>query len=449
MNNKDKYTEMYKEIDNIYPSDNAQQTILESYEGINVMVDYFADNLKIDERKFTKEFNRLLGELLSYYGNGDSIMSQLPAQFIFNDTHKKKFIDILPLSDKELFDIIKKWTQETSKKFGGTAVNDRTIKEIFSVTYPYLYIAFTTKNEELRMNIFLMVNMLMYSMAYAVFFPNYEFIQDKGEYVIQNVLINKGYAKYENIYDLMIKTSMDTFITFSNRPLTDRVLYEVTWSNIQGKMKYYMKQFFQAYQSVGNKYLTTTKDVLTTRDKDGEASVVDSNIENDSSVINKLVKDVTTYVGTPTYVEDKILRATLLKIMGVDTRTKRNNIEKKTLVERNLSNMIIELQKTRDFDLVIHNLFANFLWSDDNKNLTVKQIETPFFLDRIIRDISYIKKSNIYIVKIIELLDNYISKVLSGRGKDIEQLDNKTIQRYRKSLIYYFALLSQLVMKRN
>lgn len=443
------FRNVYEYLIETYSLGNTKDTFLESYEGINVMVDYFRENLHIEENKFRKNFNKLLGELLSYYGNGNSIIHQMPSQFVFNDEHKKRFIEILPLSDDEIFNIIKSWTKETANKFGGSMINDRTIKEIFSITFPYTYIAFTTKSEELRMNILMMINMLMYSMSYAIFFPKFDFIEDKGEYVIQNVLINKGYAKYENIYDLMTKTSIDTYETFSKRPLTDRVLYEITWSNIQGKMKYYMKQFYQAYQSVGNKYLTTTKDVLTTRDKDGEASIVDSNIENNSAVINRLVKDVVTYIGTPEYIEDKILRATLLKIMGINTRNTRSDIEKKTLVERNLNDMIIELQKTRDFDLIINNLFANFLWSDDNKKLSVNQIETPLFLDKIIYDISYIKKSNIYINKIIEILDIYIGKTLSGRGKDFDKIDNKTRQRYRKSLIYYYALLSQLVMKRN
>lgn len=449
MDMKISFKNVYQYITKVYKNATKTNFFLESYEGINIMVDYFKDNLKINERDFLNKFNKALTELLSYYGNMDSILGRMPAQLIFNEKHKKKFIEILPLPKDDIVNIIKSWTKETSRQFGGTTINDRTIKEIFSLTFPYLYIAFTTQNEELRNNILFMVNLLMYSMSYATIFPNFDFIKDKGEYVLQNVLVNKGYAKYESIWELIDKTAIDTYETFSKRPLTDRVLYEITWSNIQTKMKYYMKQFYSAYVSVGNKYLTTTKDVLSTKDRDGETSLVDSNIESDSAVINRLVKDVVTYVGTPTYIEDKILTETLSKIMGINTRAQRQSIEKKTLVERNITNMIIELQKTRDFDLIIHNIFSNFLWSDKTGRTGVNQIETPEFISKIISDISYIKKSNIYIGKIIELLDIYISSVLSGRGKNIADLDNKTIQRYRKSLIYYYALLCQLVMKRN
>ena len=69
----------------------------------------------------------------------------------------------------------------------------------------------------------------MYSMAYATIFPKFDFIKDKGEYVLQNVLVNKGYAKYESIWELIDKTVIDTYETFSKRPLTDRVLYDITW----------------------------------------------------------------------------------------------------------------------------------------------------------------------------------------------------------------------------
>ena len=80
--------------------------------------------------------------------------------------------------------------------------------------------------------------------------------------------------------------------------------------------------------------------------------------------------------------------------------------------------------------------------------MTVNQIETSNFSMKATYDLSYIK-NNIYINKIIDILDVHIGEVLSDRGKDITTIDNKTKQRYRKALIYYFSILIQLVMKRQ
>lgn len=420
----------------------------ESYEGINIVIDYFDDKLIIDERSFIKKFNKVMGELLSYFNN-ILIFEQLPSQFIFNDEHKKKFLEILPIPKKAIVDKIVEYTHESKRKFGGSVINKRTVEDIFSLTFPYLYLAFRTKDEEFRNNILLMVYTLMYSISYAMFFPKYEYNKDKGEYVIQKVLINKGFAKYESIYDLMTKQAQDTYINYSNRPLSDRVLYEATWSNINAKIKHYLKEYYRAYESVGNKYLSTNKDIVVTTDREGELSAIETNIESDSATINNLTNDVMGYVSNPRYIEDKLLRVVLLKIMNIDTRSVRGNIEKKTLLERNLIRMIENIQETRDFESIIHNIFSNFLWSDKDSKLNVNHIETPMFITKIINDISYIKKSNIYVNKIIEIMDDHIKKILSGNGKKMEDADVKTIQRYRKSIIYYFALLSQLVVKRQ
>jgi hypothetical protein len=89
-----------------------------------------------------------------------------------------------------------------------------------------MYLALTVKKEELSMNILLMLNMLMYSMAYAQSFPKYNYNQDKGQYVIEKLLKNKGFGKYNSIYELMIKVSEDTKKTFKAKNLSDRVIYE-------------------------------------------------------------------------------------------------------------------------------------------------------------------------------------------------------------------------------
>jgi hypothetical protein len=310
-----------------------------------------------------------------------------------------------------------------------------------------MYLALTVKKEELSMNILMMLNMLMYSMAYAQSFPKYNYNRDKGQYVIQNLLKNKGFAKYNSIYDLMMKVSEDTRKTYTNKDLSDRVIYEAIWSNMQTKMKYYMKQFHEAYQTVGSVYLTTNKDIISTSDREGNESTVESNIESDSSVILRLSKEVTNYVSNPAYIENTSIKVALNKIMGIDINSSRgSSLDKKSLVERNVYAMIEEIQKTRDFETIISNILQNFLWTDGN---TVNHIETPNFLNKINYDLMYVGKNKIYINNIIRLLDIHINKVLKYKGKTTETIDNKTLQKYRKTIIYYFALLTQIVYKRN
>ena len=72
---------------------------------------------------------------------------------------------------------------------------------MFAVSFPYMYLALTVKKEELAMNILMMLNTLMYSMAYAQSFPKYNYKKDKGQYVIQNLLKNKGFGKYNSIIE--------------------------------------------------------------------------------------------------------------------------------------------------------------------------------------------------------------------------------------------------------
>jgi len=410
------------------------------------MTDYFGEHLKINENVFSKEFNKVLGDLISYFNNKDAIIEQLPSQFVFNDEFKKKFINILPISEEDIIKIIREWNKETSEAFSGKEINDRTIKEIFVLSFPYVYLALTVKKEELSMNILMMLNMLMYSMAYAQSFPKYNYNKDKGQYIIQNVLKNKGFAKYNSIYELMMKTSGDTRNTYSSK-LSDRVIYEATWSNIQQKMKYYIKQFHEAYQTMGNIYLTTNKDLISTSDREGNDATVETNIENNSAIVLKISKDVTDYVNNPSYIENNIMKIVLNKIMGIDVNAKRGtNLDKKSLVERNLYSMIEEIQRTRDFETIISNILQNFLWTDGT---TVKHIETPAFIEKIIYDLSYIGKNKIYINNITKILDKYIDLVLEEKGKNTTTVDNKTLQKYRKTIIYYFALLTQVVAKRN
>ncbi len=422
-----------EELDNI-------SLLLENdkYEGITIMTDYFSENLIVNEFQFAKKFNKILGELISYSQNKEAIIEQLPSQFRFTDEFKKKFLAILPVPESKILEIIREWNKYE--------INDRTVREIFLMCFPYVYLAMNMKSEELSMNILVMLNMFMYSISYSRFFPKYEYNRDKGQYIIQNILKNKSLGKYNSIYDLMLKTSGDTLRNYKDR-LTDRKIYEATWSNIQKKMDYHMKEFHQAYQSVGSIYLTTNKDIISTSDREGNDTTVETSIENNSSLILRISKDVTGYVDNPAYIESSIMKHVLGKIMNIDLNAKRaNNIEKKSLVERNVQSMIEEIQKTRDFETVISNILQNFLWVD---NTTVRDIETPKFLDKIIYDLSYVGKNKIYINNITKILDKYIDIVLNDRGKSTSNVDNKTLQKYRKTIIYYFALLTQLVVKRS
>lgn len=416
------------------------------YEGVTVMTDYFSEHLKIDERKFALEFNKLFSKLIAFSNNKESIIEQLPSQFLFNEDFKRKFIRILPVPENDILDIIKEWNKQTAAMFGGTATAERTIKEIYWLAFPYVYLALTVKSDELSMNILMMLNMLMYSLSYAIFFPKYNYIKDKGEYVIQNILKNKSIAKFNNWYDLMAKTSQDTKNTYVNR-VTDRNIYVVTYSNIQQKMKYHMKEFYQAYTSIGNKYLTTSKDIMSTTDREGNDTNVESNIENNSAVVLKISKLVTGYVSNPTYIESDVMKVALSKMMGINTNIRSaNTIDKRSLVERNLYSMVEEIQKTRDFETIISNILQNFLWTDGS---SVKHIETPMFIEKIMYDLSYIGKNKIYVNNIIGLLDKYIDIVLDQRGKSTTSVDNKTLQRYRKTIIFYFSYLTQKVVKRS
>ena len=434
-------SEMYEELDKF-------TLLLEDskYEGITIMTDYFSQHMNINEKNFSREFNAILSDLISYFNNKEAIIEQLPAQFVFNDEFKKRFISILPISEQNILDTINEWNKETSIVQGGKEIKGRSIEEQFVLSFPYAYLAFTVKNKELSTNILLMLNMLMYSMAYSISFPKYNYNKDKGQYVIQNILKNKGFAKYNSVYDLMIKLSNDTYNTYASK-LSDRTIYEAIWSNIRVKMNYYMKGFHEAYQTIGSLYLTTNKDLASTSDRDGNDATVETNVENDSVVVLKISKDVTDYVNNPSYIEYSIMRNVLSKIMGIDMNAKRGtSIDRKTLVERNLYSMIEEIQKTNDFETIISNILQNFLWTDGN---TVKHIETPAFVDKIIYDLSYIGKNKIYINNITKILDKYIDMVLEEKGKNTSNVDNKTLQKYRKTIIYYFAFLTQLVAKRS
>lgn len=436
-------------ISEIYEDLDRFMTLLEDskYEGINIMTDYFGSHLKINENVFSREFNQVLGELIGHFNNKESIIEQLPSQFTFKDDFKTKFIKLLPISEKEIVDIITEWNVETAKKFDSKETSDRTIKEMYAISFPYMYLALTVKKEELSMNILMMLNMLMYSMAYAQSFPKFNYNRDKGQYVIQNVLKNKGFGKYNSIYDLMMKVSEDTRKTYVAKELSDRVIYEAIWSNMQTKMKYYMKQFHEVYQNIGSVYLTTNKDIISTADREGNSSTVETNIESDSAVILRLSKDVSNYISNPSYIENTAIKVALNRIMGIDVNNNRgSSLDKKSLVERNVYAMIEEIQKTNDFEVIISNILQNFLWEDGN---TVTNIETPKFRDKIIYDLSYVGKNKIYINNIIRLLDIHINKVLYYKGKSTETIDNKTLQKYRKTIIYYFALLTQTVSKRN
>jgi hypothetical protein len=417
------------------------------YEGVSVMTEYFNDNLRINEIAFAKVFNKTMESLLSYSRNLDAIMEQIPSQFQFGDEFKKKFIRLLPANEDEILNVIKEWNKETALLFSSKETKNRTLEDIYLISFPYTYLALTVKDEELSMNILFMLNLLMYTMAYSWTFPKYHPNKDKGQYVIQNLLKNKGYAKYNSIHDLMIKLSRDTRATYAGR-VSDRIIYEVSWSNIQTKMKYYTSQFRDFYQSVGSVYLNTNKDILSTSDREGNDTTVETNIENNSSVILRLAKEVTNYISNPTYIEYSLIRMVLNRMLGIDINIKKGNVlEKKSLIERNLYSMIEEIQKTQDFEIILSNVLQNFLWSEDKTS--IRDIETPKFLDKIIYDLSYIGKNKIYINNIIETLDKYIDIVLENRGKTTDSIDNKTLQRYRKAIIYYFALLIQFVTKRN
>ena len=78
MDIKISFKNVYQYITEVYKNDTKTNFFLESYEGINIMVDYFNDNLKINERDFLNKFNQALKELLSYYGNMDSISGRMP-----------------------------------------------------------------------------------------------------------------------------------------------------------------------------------------------------------------------------------------------------------------------------------------------------------------------------------------------------------------------------------
>jgi hypothetical protein len=95
-------------ISEIYQDLERFKSLLESnkYEGINVMTDYFSEHLKVNENIFSRDFNKLLGELIGHFNNKDAIIEQLPSQFTFKDDFKSKFIGILPISEKDIVDII-------------------------------------------------------------------------------------------------------------------------------------------------------------------------------------------------------------------------------------------------------------------------------------------------------------------------------------------------------
>jgi hypothetical protein len=197
------------------------------YEGVSVMTEYFNDNLRINEIAFAKVFNKTMESLLSYSRNLDAIMEQIPSQFQFGDEFKKKFIRLLPANEDEILNVIKEWNKETALLFSSKETKNRTLEDIYLISFPYTYLALTVKDEELSMNILFMLNLLMYTMAYSWTFPKYHPNKDKGQYVIQNLLKNKGYAKYNSIHDLMIKLSRDTRATYAGR-VSDRIIYEVS-----------------------------------------------------------------------------------------------------------------------------------------------------------------------------------------------------------------------------
>lgn len=78
----------------------------DKYEGITVMTDYFKEHLKINEVAFANKFNALIGELISYFSNNDALMNQMPSQFSFNKEFKKKFLNLLPVSEEDIRNII-------------------------------------------------------------------------------------------------------------------------------------------------------------------------------------------------------------------------------------------------------------------------------------------------------------------------------------------------------
>lgn len=444
---EDLINEEFTDLD-LFENMDTLMTLLEKYEGVAVLMDTFSKKLKINEKTFSVKFNKVLGKLISHFNNQNALINQLPRQFVFNEIHKKEFIDILPMTEKEIYDTIKEWVDESAARMNFSGINDRTIREIFLPTFPYAYLAMTVKDEELALNMLLMINLLMYAINYPIFFPKYNYLEDKAEYVIQHVLRNKGFAKYESVYDLMRKLSIDTLQTFSNREFTDRELYVMVYNNIQDKIKYHLKQFYGAYTSVGNVYLSTTKDVMVTSDRDGKSSTVESNIQNDSAIITSLVRRVVSYVSDPDYIEEAPYRRVMTEIMGINPKVTITNIDKKTLVERNFTSMVVDIQRGRDFEVVISNILQNFLWSDDKSKLNVKHIETPYFLKKVLYDISYIK-NNRFIKNIIDIADVSIDRVLEERGKSVKTIDNKTLQRYRKSIILYFSIITQNIIKRG
>jgi hypothetical protein len=109
MNELKKTTIDHNDMHVIYEELDVLSLLLEDgkYEGVTVMTDYFAENLIVDEAKFSKLFNKLLGDLISHSHNKEAIIDQLPSQFRFNDAFKKKFVNILPVSESEILRIIR------------------------------------------------------------------------------------------------------------------------------------------------------------------------------------------------------------------------------------------------------------------------------------------------------------------------------------------------------
>jgi hypothetical protein len=97
------FSEIYEEL-------NRFAALLENskYEGINIMTDYFNEHLKINENTFSKEFNKLLGDLIGHFNNKESIIEQLPSQFTFKEDFKSKFIQLLPVDRNDIIDVIQK-----------------------------------------------------------------------------------------------------------------------------------------------------------------------------------------------------------------------------------------------------------------------------------------------------------------------------------------------------